>query len=758
MRGEGFIRIIRFSPIVLLLILIFAQHYITASPEGFLLTNQTHDGIVTAIAIDAQGQTGFSGDSRGVIRVWDSNTRTIIQLLRIGTDPIVKLAAHPEKTEIAVVVEQDAGSYRLSIWDWKSRSIRSTHNIDNFPSFMTYSPQGNFLALSFPQRPSLYFYDTEQSLKIPWLEEGFGIVTSFVISNSEIRLMAYNAAEGSIKYVELETAVLAHEVQTERGFNHLTLLKNRRYALGYKNRELYLIDLLNGAILARRASGEIGAILPFNSDKNQFYVVEQRDREHQLRIVNVNIDNVFSITIQTRTAVTIRGIDISYAASGGRIFLTRNRHETALLENNKNHILSVVETQKIQNILIQDEWLYLQTAAGMSRILLALLQDPVQQNIYIAPEEGEVVEEMKLPFSNPAGITGLGNGKFITWPRNEIGHIYIYDDVQAEFRQIPIPLRAPIKHAHSGNRYISILDYSDGLYLLDRLTYEQVLIYENLGMNDVIELSDGHIVIGKNKTNFLNTSLIEVDTVTAETSIRHGDDDVVLALEPYPRGFFTLGIENLQESFTTIRQFSENNAGEGEPLEPPEPPRLIMRFAADSEGNDFHFIPETETLVVSNGLSGLRMYRNRSLETLKADNDFPLKIYGNKQFIITVNIDGSTAVWDLSTKQLKYRHIILSDNTIVQLFSNYSYISLNADSPSDDGTGSGGNAVSGVSAGSGNGNSREINFSRILSIPTGADTGRSGEQEAESPPSPGGAGDPVFNVPVQQTLRRAGEN
>lgn len=643
---------------------------IEAVPGSFPHINQGHSSPVSATAVRDDGLLSFSGSSSGVLKVWNNESRRLIQHIQVGQDPIIMITPHPQNNELALIEEGSRGEYRLSVWNWEDKRLSFARTLEDLPVFLNYSPRGSFLTLALPQWRSLRFYDTQRARELNYLPDGFGIVQHAVVSGSENRIMTYSGNNGNIRYLDLKSGEQNHETQTQRDLRYFTLLDNQRHALGYANGTLYLIDVVNGRTVDSLDSGEILGIIPDNSRDNGYFLLQQLGRRKRLNSLNVRFENSIRLE-RSADSVSISGNADYFSTSSEISVFAADNGQLGMVEDGSIRFLGVTGLSGVQRIVYQGNWTYIQSADGISRIPSGLLLEAgnrgTQSNF-----EGveELITRLDLPIVNPAGMAPLDNVRILIWGREETQSILEYNSFTREVTRIDVEMRSPIQEIRVGERYIILMDNEDGIQLLDIHSYEKQFQYQTLGLMDVLELSNGQLLIAKNQSGFFNSSLIQVNPQTGETSIVESEDTVVFQFvrPSNSRTFYSLGIASSRgSSYTHIREFSQGRLSSG---------RSIMRFTGEDSHASMFFNDENNSLVTSAGPDGVSIYRNRRLNSLESNNNLPLKVFAEGNLVFAVNADGTASIWDGRSRDLVSQITSLPNGDLVILLPDSSFIPL----------------------------------------------------------------------------------
>ncbi len=228
------------------LILFTVLSAVTAFAQPDLIVNTSHQGSVEQLQFNEAEQLLVSGGSDGSVRVWNAETQELIRSLQVSQLPIRRLAAHPERPEIAVVVRTTEG-YRLSVWDYMEREELYFEETTSEPLHLSYSPQGTWLVYSRTASDSVVTLNSRTGEREDRIGAGTGIVGYFTIGSSEANIMTYAPANGRIQYRSLEEGEVLQSDSTLNNLQNMHVLQNRRFAAARDGDDLVVIDILDGS-------------------------------------------------------------------------------------------------------------------------------------------------------------------------------------------------------------------------------------------------------------------------------------------------------------------------------------------------------------------------------------------------------------------------------------------------------------------------------------------------------------------------------
>ena len=107
-----------------------------------LLVNSGHVGIINDLKYSKTYDLLFSVGDDGVVKIWDVENSSIANNIKVSFYPILKIALHPEKPLMAVIIKDRAGFLRLEMWDWNESNRIFSTELKEIPLFLGFSNRG----------------------------------------------------------------------------------------------------------------------------------------------------------------------------------------------------------------------------------------------------------------------------------------------------------------------------------------------------------------------------------------------------------------------------------------------------------------------------------------------------------------------------------------------------------------------------------------------------------------------------------------
>ncbi len=608
---------------------------ISAEDSRFLI-NSGHSGTVSDTDFSADGKLIFSGGDDGTVRVWNSSNAQLLYRLQISHLPIRRISASTSKPYIASIESDGINSVNLSVWNWETGERLFRQRLNEIPLFLKFSPQGNFIVYGRTEWESLVFLDAETGRQLPYLTEGFGIVSSVFISDSEKTILTYSPS-GNLQYWDLSTSTMKQKVQTVTNLEDISFSASARYMTAYDGRNLVLVDLITGRkISSVSADKYICSSIDSKSDKLVYF----RDSETDI-IMNVSdfsgqrIDQPESYTLRNRTnpasVISVKGTVYTSYENGN---ICRNPINSAdVSEFAANKLL------KISGFSVSGETMAISAPGRLLRISSDFFIK--NQSSSINPEVGSKVYSLEKDSS--FGLSSMGDGDYLLWTSesSKAGRLVLFNSEDGPVRLIS-QLSAPLVSAEYTNGKILTLDKTGECRVIDPDTGETEFKYTAFGLRAVEFIEDNNIIAGRSSTSTLTTPLLHINTKTGETVPVEDSSLLVFDLDydDISKKLYTLGFEERNGVIKTVlKEYTGRNHDKAD---------TIIAFPGEDIGATFASDPHSSKIFTTLGFSGVKLLYWGGFTKLDNISGIPrdIRLFGN--ILISLNQDNSFTIWNPS--------------------------------------------------------------------------------------------------------------
>ena len=380
---------------------------LSAENPRFII-NSGHTDLVSSLDAPAEGNLLVSGSYDGTVKVWNTANGKISYQLQVSHLPVRKTAVCPGKPIAAVVVSDGINAVDLTVWNWETGEMLFRHRLTEVPLFLKFSPQGSFIVYGKADWDSLSFLDAETGKNLNLIPDGFGIVSSVFISESEKTLLSYNNS-GSIQYWDLTNGNRKAKMSTISDLEQLSFTSNGRYMTGFSGRELVLIDLTKGT--------KIDSVSAANLSNS--YIDQSGDRliwiEKEARYITLHSTTISSRGLGVPEEIRVLNLQqpTSLISSGGRVFTafadgsiySRVAYSNTLTPFAENNLL------EINDFAINETALAITSPGKLLSISSGFFTDRIEG--IINPEAASKVSN--LDSTNRYGVSAGRGSDFLIW-------------------------------------------------------------------------------------------------------------------------------------------------------------------------------------------------------------------------------------------------------------------------------------------------------------------------------------------------------
>lgn len=649
---------------VFILFVLLTVSLAPAWTENRVLISTGHTQSINDFALLESDNTLFSAGNDGTLRVWDSGSQRLLHKLQISHLPIVKIAVHPEKPEVALVETDRINTYHLSVWNYSTGKELFSHKIQEIPLFLKYSPQGTYLIYSRTDWKSLTFLDADSGQLSPVLGDGFGIVSDLFFSQSEKTLVTYNAS-GTIRYWNTENGEQkTAPISTIGDLTRISFSENGVFMLGVKGNTLYLVNLVNGQIEAREQFENLYAYSFYPSSNLITVYITESSRP---RFLSYRVEqNSFLFPVQKSTSapdkaeapLQLIGSELFFCTPEGSIF-------TQSVYSSEAKLFSKSVLMKVSDIGFSDNRLFLAT----DEEIFSLRSRAFSENPGAYGRKSNYsfsTERFENPLKSESGIAVLSEERFLLYPtQGQKNDLYLFE--ANRFNKLNIELSGPIQSADLYNNQVLLLEQGGTLRIIDPVADRETFNYSSFGLQSAAESYDDKIIVARNKNEFINTTLLSINPETSET-VPIPDRNLLtfsLDYDHTTRSLYTLGFEERRDTIRTVlKEHQGSNYG-----------RVATLLSYPGEDNEASLAIDRETsrVFTSLGYGDVHMFTWDGFTTLQKVEHIPRKLYTHAGLLYSLNGDSSISVWDIDHGKLLMTLYMFDNSSWAITFSDGSY-------------------------------------------------------------------------------------
>ncbi len=633
--------------------------------------NTGHQGPVLAIHYDGQRDLLFSGGADGIVKIWESESGTLLYSLLLSHLPIRRFAIHPTRPLIAVLKVYGPDTAYINVWNWETKNQLYSIELNDMPLFFSFSPQGTYLVNCQADWDSISIYNAITGKALPIMGDGFGIVSFATVSQSEKNIMTYQPS-GRITYWELRTGRELKVVETLPNLSLARISHSKRYLIAQAGDHLVVVDLLSGRIKSSVQQAKIKSLVLSYDDRTIQCLTDDGERARVSQwLLTGNILYELessgarrSILPDNITAIAMRNDSLVFGDSDGILWVRDVSGNARKLS--QNNLL------EISDFSVRDATVALATSEVIISFRLDLRkQNNLPQNIITSYS----YRRHTNPYAAPVGLIFLDYENLLIWDKSEehrgistinlsSGHIY------NEYRNFSAP---QVQIDLSEDRILS-LEQNGLLRVLELNSYDPLFEYRSPGLQKIITAGDNDLIGARTQMSGFLGSLIRIDSRTGET-VPLADSSLLtydLIYDDIDNTLYTLSVDRSGGRTNTRVKY---HYGEGL-----DKSRAVLNYEGEDLYASLDYDAADKTLFTSLGYGRVQSWDGRDIEVYQATRHIPRYIKVTNHLLFSLNKDSTITIWDRQSRTVILDLYLFKDYSWIAIFPNEdAYISENAD-------------------------------------------------------------------------------
>ena len=589
------------------------------------------------------------------LKIWQNQQKKLIYDIYLPELYANLLAIHPELSQLAYLAQQENG-YELRVYDWLKDKQLFKHRLTDRPLTLTYSPQGNWLALSVENWRSLLLLDSQTGAE-KYIMPAFGLVTFVGFSPRESSLFAYQPS-GKITYWDLKpTPVLKAELKTISALNPILLSQDRCFLLAQKSNSLYLIDAVKGVQMTS-LSYQMNFLVG-SSAYSQTFICLMKNPEKGFSLEFFSLQNGSIKKVKELRLDSFEGNVSALYYMDGLCFLGLSDGSIFRLKNDVLEPILKNKSSKVRQMALHNG------------SLLALLSEEIVvlkklfNSLTAMDQSSEICLELhrlKISPQTSFRIDPSPQGGFFLWEEKRSSGLIYRLDFKDSLILEKLPVLEPGLNSLFSSPYgLLIINQNNLLRLLDEKTFKIQAEISVPNIKEALAISGSKIILSQEPNSILNSPLLYWQTQTSKPIPLPEDYRTVEALAFNPKASLLAYIALTEKDRAYIRSLKIRHLADLKfscelisQSKPTGKPFLI----SDSSNGHFYF-----TL----GEGKVSCYDGNKISQFQPAPTPLLSLGLSANFIYGLGDDSTLIIWDKDKGEILYQFYI---------FPNYAWFIL----------------------------------------------------------------------------------
>jgi len=585
-----------------------------------LAINPQHQGPVLALANIPGTDSYFSAGQDGFLSL--HNPDGINESWQISDIPLKCIAVHPDGNTVALYETDGYSIYRISVWDWKTKTRLYAKRFHDSIISLNWSAKGTWLIIGNTSVDGITIIDGITGALQAVFKNSPGIISLGITGATETSMVTFGPS-GRILYTDIASGSEKASYSGPKDLEQPVLLKNNTGIAGYTNGQMVLVDATSGKTISTwNSAPPIMATSITDTLPTWFEAIP--DNGWVLRNGNTTSKSFFLPDLSRITSALNTGNRIILGSDSGKIY-------TIPFSNIDASLTFPIEQVPSQSMRVIDDF----SSDGTRLFLLA------SGSLLVSSDSA------KPPLFVFNGINAnrfmLNGESIICWsteknePLTQIG-------LDGLSRKILYQPKEGIRSLSITNSRIALVEGSSKAVVIDLTSGLAIFNYSGAGIQDAVLVNPTRLVISRSSTIRSPSPLLIINIKTEETVPLQIAGDLCFGLRIIPTADLKLAcfiVKASQASSTDLITFAIN-------------PNLVsasnFNTEATYEDEDLMatLLPDNNHIFTNLGKSSLVDINLSDNTQIKLDRGYslPHKIAVMDRYTVTLNDDGSLTWFD----------------------------------------------------------------------------------------------------------------
>lgn len=460
-------------------------------PVHAAATGVPANSVLSLSSIPGSGEF-FSADSAGFVARHSADGS--LETWQLSNIPIRIIAVHPDGNRIAAYESDGFSVYRVSVWDWKTKTRLYAKRFRDSVTTLSWSAKGSWLIVGNTSVDGIAAFDASRGTGEKIFSESMGIVSLALTGASESSAITFGPS-GTIRYTDTSTGKERARYRAEEDLSAPVILSNNVIIAGYRDGLIYEIDATSGKTLS--AVPAVDPVMATTvSDPHAVWIEKAGGTSWALRSGALNL-TLFALDQESSVTVALALPDrvVVGTDSGDLYSIARTA--------SPDTVMTAVRLDRARNRIIDDI-----ASDGNTAYILS------GGTVYAteSPDATPVPAFHGAPGNRLASI----DSQLVFWSNSSGGEVTIMT-VDGNTRRTLYKAREAVRSLSTDGTRVAFIEGSSTVVTLDTAVSAPAFTFAGVGLQDALLVSSDRLVVSKSSTPKAPSPLVSVSTATGET-------------------------------------------------------------------------------------------------------------------------------------------------------------------------------------------------------------------------------------------------
>ncbi|QEN06124.1 hypothetical protein EW093_15995 [Thiospirochaeta perfilievii] len=609
--------------------------------------NSGHQAPVKFIEYLDSEKSFFSLSEDGTLVIKKADDEKISKRFFITSNSISQMILS-EDDRLAVVENDSASKFIISVWNWKLEKKLYSINLDEFPMTIGFSGSGNYIYVSSISSQPVRVFNARTGASTTYLNKNESYIDFIYIGSSEKTAYLYSSTTGTLDIRYLNNSKLIKSIKTVKNLTDITLTMDKKFIIGKKDKTIYIIGRNDGKIYDKKEISDLNKIKLNTTTGELICYINNRYKKSvkTLQIISGSFFDSSKSDVIVKNPIDIFSSEynkIVYADSLGNIdsYNYWSKESSNFLTNNLINI---------NDVTIIDDTGVLLTSDTIVLFKSPFFSDKIKNSKRLTDFD---LSTYNSPLKSPIGSRNL-NGNLLLWNDS----LVLFDITTGE-TLFNFQFSSEIVDVKVRNNRLLVLDKNGLVKIIDLEKYSITFSFKSPGFTSVGFFNENEIIGGVDISH--GGSIMVVDLKTKETLPLKTSLDVVFNILESDKDYiiYITGIKNVNGTNNTyLNEFNLLTNRE----------RVLIKNSQEELYSNFE-VDDKNIIYTNLGTKSLIKVdpSNRRIKPFQITINQTNSIISNNGAIYTVNENKSLSIWSPTTGRKIIDFYLFKDNEWVAI-------------------------------------------------------------------------------------------